>query len=234
MKLQLFLSHNGVCSRRDAMSLIQEGRAKVNGELVWEPSTFVNPHEDTIEVDGVAVEKKQYVYLLMNKPAGYVTTTEDEHAPRTVMELLPPEYQHLNPVGRLDEDTEGLLLFTNDGDVAYKLTHPKFNVDKIYFVTLDGVLQPKEQRSLEEGILLDGKITVPAKVRAVKTLAGRSEFELTIHEGRKRQIRLMAESLGHKVLSLKRIVQGPLRLVGLKAGSYRTLTSQEVEALKKL
>ncbi len=234
MRLQVFLSHNGVCSRRDAMTKVQEGHVRVNGDLVTEPSFPVDPFKDTVQVDGVTVQKKDYAYILLNKPVGYVTTTEDEHAGKTVMELLPAEYQHLNPVGRLDKDTEGLLLLTNDGDVAYALTHPKFDVEKTYFVMINGVLSAEQSQRLENGVMVEGKLTAPAKIRDLKTIGSTSDFEMTIHEGRKRQIRLMLEAVGHKVEYLMRISQGPLELRRLKVGQWRKLTSEEITGIKSL
>ena len=230
----MFLSHNGVCSRRNAMDKVQEGHVRVNGELVTEPSFTVDPFKDAVEVDGVLIQKKGYAYLLLNKPADIAVTKEDEHAERIVMELLPPEYAHLNPVGRLDKDTEGLLLLTNDGDVAYALTHPKFNVDKKYIVRIGGLLKPAEQKKLEQGVPIEGKVTAPAKIRVLSESDGRNEFEITIHEGRKRQVRLMLEAVGHRVMHLRRVAQGPLVLGGLPVGKWRPLTETEIKKLKDL
>ncbi len=216
------------------MEIIQSGRLKVNGEIVKEPSWKVDPSCDKVFVDGKAVEEKFYQYVLLNKPAGYVTTTADPHAEKTILDLLPKEFRHLNPVGRLDQDTEGLLLLTNDGDTAYRLTHPKFNVDKIYVVKINSALVPRQKVLLEKGVLVEGKRTAESEIRNLKTVAGHSEFEITIHEGRKRQIRLMLAAIGHKVMYLKRIAQGPLALGELRTGQWRILDNPEIAVLKKL
>ena len=232
LRLQVFLSRSGVCSRRRALEWIKQGRVQLNGHPVKEPSTPVNPSRDRVEVDGQPVHQTVYTYIMLNKPAGTVTTTADRHAEKTVLDLLPEELRHLNPVGRLDKDTEGLLLLTNDGDLLYRLTHPKFNVDKTYFVRIKGCLSPEDKNHLEKGVPIEGKMTAPAKIRNLKTVSGRSEFEIIIHEGRKRQIRLMLQSLGHEVIYLKRIIQGPLRLADLQSGQWRSLNRKEIELLK--
>ncbi len=214
------------------MEKIQAGHVQVNGSLVTEPSWEVDPFKDTVEVEGRLIAKKEYISILLNKPAGTITTTEDEHADKTVMDLLPEEFQHLKPVGRLDKDTEGLLLLTNDGDLAYRLTHPKFLVDKTYIVLIDGVLSPEQQKRLEKGIPIEDRTTAPAKVKILRCAKHQTDFEITIHEGRKRQIRLMLEALGHKVEYLKRIRQGALSLGNLPAGKWRRLLPAEIERIK--
>ena len=234
MRLQVFLSRNGVCSRRKALPIILSGQVKVNGQVVKEPSTEINPEEDTIEFDGKMIEGKSYSYILLNKPAGYVTTKEDPFAKKTVFELLPLKYQRLVSAGRLDQDTEGLLLFTNDGDLAFRLTHPKFNIDKIYFVRIKGALEQRHKTLLEKGIMLEGKKTIPAKISNIKLVGPRTELLITIHEGRKRQIRLMFAHAGYSVVYLKRIAQGPLKLGSLPLGQWRELKQKEIEILKKV
>ena len=216
------------------MDFIQNGRVIVNGQVVIEPSTLVNSHKDKVCVDGVQIKLKTHVYILLNKPKGYVTTTEDAHAEKTVLDLLPDQFKHLYPAGRLDKDTEGLLLLTNDGDVAYKLTHPKFQVDKIYFAKVDGTLKENDKICLEKGIVIDNQKTAPAKVTHVKYPGGKTDFHIAIHEGRKRQIRLMLKSLGYRVIHLKRIAQGPLLLENLPTGRWRPLKENEIAALKKI
>lgn len=233
LRLQVFLSHNGFCSRREAMGVVQSGRVTVNGQKISEPSYKVDPEKDVVTVDGKTVHKKSYEYILMNKPSGYMTTTDDPHAEKTVLDLLPENLRNLNPVGRLDKDTEGLLLLTNDGDLAYRLTHPKFNIDKVYFVQISGILQDEQRKRLEQGIKLDGGKTSPARVRNLRVSPSQktSEFELIIHEGRKRQIRLMVGVLGHRVIYLSRIAQGALTLSGLLPGQWRLLNPQEIQSL---
>lgn len=230
-RLQVFLSHNGVASRRKAFDLIMEGHVKVNGKLVREPSTPVDAGLDKIEVDGKLVIVKKYDYVLLNKPAGVTTTKEDIHAEQTVIDLLPENYKHLVPVGRLDKDTEGLLLLTNDGDLTFKLTHPKFDVDKTYLVRVKGALSDDIKKKLEEGIMLEGRKTFPAKINDVKTKNRETEFLMTIHEGRKRQIRNMLGSFKLLVTYLKRLTQGPLELGDLPRGKWRILSPSEAAQL---
>ena len=234
LRLQVFLSRNGVCSRRQAMDIIKEGHVKFNGRICREPSVPVDPGRDHVFVDGKRVQGKRYDYILLNKPAGYTTTKSDRHAEKTVLDLLPRKFQHLSPVGRLDRDTEGLLLLTNDGDAAYQLTHPKFNVDKTYFVRVSGVLEIDKRKKVEGGVVIDGKRTAPAKIRNVKPLKNVTELMITIHEGRKRQVRFMFVKVGHRVVYLKRLIQGPLVLGGLKRGQWRLLDRQEIGKLKKI
>ena len=234
MRLQVFLSHNGVCSRREAMKVVMDGRVKVNGKVVAEPSTPVDPYNDEIFVDGKEIVEKQNTYIMLNKPAGYVTTKEDRHAERIVLDLLPPKMRHLHPVGRLDKDTEGLLLLTNDGNLTHQLTHPKFHIDKTYFVRILGQLSPANKTRLEKGIDLNGEKTLPSKIAQVDHQSKHTEFLMTIREGRKRQIRLMLAEGNNKVIYLRRLSHGPLKLGELRKGSWRPLTQDELEQLKKL
>jgi 23S rRNA pseudouridine2605 synthase len=232
LRLQVFLSRNGVASRRDAMELVQSGRVTVNGQVVKEPSTPVVPGRDKITFDGKLVEAKQFSYILLNKPPGFVTTKEDAHAERTVMDLLPRELQHVVPVGRLDRDSEGLLLLTNDGDLAFRLTHPKFGVDKIYLVWIGGKMADQKRKRLEHGVMVEGIKTAPCKISDYKETDEQSEFLLTIHEGRKRQVRLMMKAVGCAVRYLKRVAQGPLKLSNLPTGKWRELNPEEIKQLK--
>jgi len=234
LRLQVFLSRSGVCSRRKAFELVQSGAVTVNGQVVCEPSTPVDPHKDAVCVRGQRVETKKYAYILLNKPAGCVTTKTGRFKEKTVYDYLPKEYHHLLPVGRLDKNTEGLLIFTNDGDLAYALTHPKFNVDKTYYVHVRGQLDRDKAERLEKGVMVEGKRTVPASVKKVKVLKDRTEFYITIHEGRKRQVRLMSEAVGHQVIYLCRVEQGPVTLGALKVGAIRTLTTDEIKSLRSL
>jgi len=235
-KLQLYLSHNGVCSRREAMIKIQEGQVMVNDRTVTEPSTQINPNVDQVRVNGRLVGTKEFKYILLNKPAGFVTTMSDPDGAKTVYELLPPRYHHLKPVGRLDKNTQGLLLFTNDGDMANKLTHPRYNINKVYIVAVEGRLNSENQKKIERGVMVEGKKTSPAEIRNVmyEEKSERSEFTIAIHEGRKRQVRLMMEAVGHKVVFLKRIQQGPLKITALHIGQYRRLSDEEMAALNQI
>jgi pseudouridine synthase len=232
MRLQVFLSRNGVCSRRRALEMVKEGRVTLNGQVCREPSTPVEPGRDHVSVEGKKIKGQAYDYILLNKPAGYITTKSDRFADKTVLDLLPAKFKHLAPVGRLDRDTEGLLLLTNDGDAAYQLTHPKFNLDKVYFVCSSGRLALEHKKKLEGGVVLDGRKTAPAVIKNVRLLKDRTEFTMTVHEGRKRQIRRMLAAVGYKVVFLKRLAQGPLTLGILQTGAWRTLNQKEIGTLK--
>ncbi len=231
MRLQVFLSHNGVCSRRDAMDIIQTGRVKVNGRIIKEPSTAVEGTEE-ITVDGQKIGTKDYSYVMLNKPAGYTTTKDDMHAEKTVMDLLPSTMRHLAPVGRLDRDSEGLLLLTNDGDLAFRLTHPKFHADKTYLVRVKGELTKVKQTKMENGIIVEGKQTAPCRITELKYNGTDTEFKITLNEGRKRQIRMMAKSVGHFVTYLCRLSMGKLMLGNLPKGQWRILSCEEIEPLQ--
>lgn len=234
IRLQVFLSRNGVCSRRKAFDLVMAGRVSVNGRPVAEPSTPVDPRKDKICVDQREVQTKAYRYILFNKPGGCVTTREDRFAEKTVFDLLPTEFRHLVPVGRLDKDTEGLLLLTNDGDLTHQLTHPRFDIDKMYRVKMTGTLDTKDREALEKGVVIEGRRTAPARIQNVRRAGNETEFTITIHEGRKRQIRLMVAHIGKKVIFLQRIAQGPLRLGDLKVGRWRELNNEEIISLQGL
>ena len=230
MRLQVFLSHNGVCSRRDAMEIIKDGRVKINGKIVLEPSTDVNGEEE-IAVDGQVIASKSYTYVMLHKPVDYTTTKDDPHAKKTVMELLPSSMRHLSPVGRLDRDTEGLLLFTNDGAWAQAITHPKFHLDKTYIARIKGQLSSDGKKQLESGIIMEGRKTSPCRIKDVRYNSGETELSIIIHEGRKRQVRTMFYLVGHRVLYLKRVAVGKLGLGRLELGQWRELTKEEYKAL---
>jgi 23S rRNA pseudouridine2605 synthase len=233
MRLQVFLSHNGVCSRREAMVVIQSGRVKVDGRIQKEPSTEVSGSEE-IRVDGKKISVQTYTYIMLHKPVGYTTTKDDPHAKKTVLELLPKDLHFLSPVGRLDRDSEGLLLLTNDGNFAYQLTHPKFHLDKTYVVRAMGKLSKENQAKLQKGVVVEDEKTAPCRIREVRYNDANTEFQITIHEGKKRQIRRMLWSVGHKVDYLKRVSIGPLPLGNLELGQWRPLTNEEIESLKKI
>ncbi len=222
----------GVASRRKCEEMILEGRVKVNGVVVKELGFKVS-ESDTVEVDEKIIEKEtEYVYYILNKPIGYVTTVKDQKGRKTVMELIPKD-KRVFPVGRLDIMTDGLLLLTNDGEIAYQLTHPKHLVEKEYYVTVDGKITEGQLLQLEKGILLDDGLTAPAKARIVKEATDRTTISLTIHEGRNRQVRRMMEAIGKKVLKLTRVRLCNLTLSDLPVGKYRSLSKKEVEELKK-
>jgi 23S rRNA pseudouridine2605 synthase len=227
MRLAKHLAHAGVASRRASEALIAEGRVTVAGEVVRDPARDVTG-EEAIAVDGEAVRAPgaRIVYAV-HKPAGVVSTAHDTHGRRTVVDLV-PSAQRLYPVGRLDADTSGLILLTNDGDLAYTLTHPRFEVPRTYRARVEGRPGERALRALREGVELDDGRTTPARVQ----LVGAHELELTIHEGRKRQVKRMCEAVGHRVVALRRIAFGPLRLGDLGAGHHRRLTAAEVQRLR--
>ncbi len=234
IRLQVFLSRNGVCSRREAMGLIKEGHVSVNGQKQAEPSFAVDPDKDKICFKGKVIETKQLEYALFHKPQGYVTTKADHGSQKNIYKILPNKYKHLLPVGRLDKNTEGLLLLTNDGDLAFALTHPKFHVDKTYFVIAKGDVELKTISRLETGVVIEGGKTAPAKIKEVRSKGRDTHLKITIHEGKKRQIRLMFEAVGHKVKYLKRLTQGPIGLGSLPVGKTRELDRKEIKALKAI
>jgi 23S rRNA pseudouridine2605 synthase len=229
MRLGKHLAHAGVASRRASEALVVDGRVTVDGAVVTDPARGVTG-EEAIAVDGELVRGpgSRVVYAL-HKPAGVVSTAADTHGRPTVVDLVPTG-QRLYPVGRLDADSTGLILLTNDGDLAYALTHPRFEVPRTYRARVDGG-RPSERalRALREGLELEDGRTAPAQVR----LLGPHELELTIREGRKRQVRRMCEAVGHRVVDLRRVAFGSLRLGDLAAGRHRRLTAAEVERLRK-
>jgi len=214
--------------------MIKDGRVTVNDILIKEPSTKVQLKGDKIKVDGKLIVRRQYEYILLNKPSGYITTRSDRFAEKTVYDLLPEKFHHLVTVGRLDKDTEGLLLFTNDGALVLKLTHPRYGVEKTYFAKIVGEVKRYNIQKLQNGIMIDGKKTFPCKIRNVDAYKDFSKFSLILKEGRKRQIRLMMEKVGNKVVHLNRYKEGPLSLGSLKLGKYRVLTESEIKMIKKV
>ena len=232
MRLQKYMAKCGVASRRRSESIILEGRVKVNGETVRELGRKVSP-EDFIEVDGKPIREEKKVYILLNKPVGYISTVDDPRGRRTVLDLVADVKERVYPVGRLDYDTSGLLILTNDGELTYKLTHPSFEVKKTYLVEVEG--KPgKELARLEKGVMLSDGMTAPAAVAEVKTGKNSTSFLLTIHEGRNRQVRRMCEAIGYPVKSLKRIKFAFLELGDLPEGRYRYLTEKEIKMLQSL
>jgi 23S rRNA pseudouridine2605 synthase len=229
MRLAKHLAHAGVASRRAAEQLVFAGRVTVGGEVVLDPARDVT-ERDAIAVDGeaVALERRHVVYAL-NKPAGYVSTAHDPQGRPTVVSLIASR-ERLYPVGRLDADTTGLLLLTNDGELAHRLTHPSFEVPRVYRAQVRNppVREPALRR-LREGVALDDGRTAPASARRLTP----DRIELIIHEGRKRQVRRMCEAVGHRVLRLERVAFGPLRLGDLPLGRHRLLQAAEVEALRQ-
>jgi 23S rRNA pseudouridine2605 synthase len=236
VRLQRYLSRAGVASRREAERLIAEGRVSIDGVVVSEPGTRVTPGEQVVNVDGVQVEPRSLRWLAVFKPAGYLTTRKDERGRPTVYSLLPKGNEDLFHVGRLDRETEGLLLFTNDGETAHRLMHPSYQIPRRYRVEVVGEAGPAEARRLEAGLALeDGvaraeSVSVGSPKRRGRQAA--SEIHLTLREGRKREVRRMMETLDLRVRRLVRLSFGPVELGSLRPGTCRQLAAEEVHALR--
>jgi 23S rRNA pseudouridine2605 synthase len=234
MRLQKFLAHSGVASRRAAEDLIQRGKVRVNGVVITELGSSVG-EGDRVEVVGKRVQlQADAAYLVMNKPAGVMTTMRDPQGRPTVAALLPKQLQRVVPVGRLDYDTSGVLLFTNDGELAHRLTHPKYGVEKTYRATIDGRLLPQEVQRLASGVLLEEFRAAGAQIKVVASRRDASVVDITIHEGKNRQVRRMLEAVGHPVRALSRLRFGPVRLGDLPPGKTRPVTGKELRELLEL
>lgn len=233
-RLQKILARAGVASRRRAEKIIEAGRVKVNGEVVDRLGEKADPEKDRIEVDGKPVSLgKNTVYMALYKPVGVVTTVFDPQGRPKVHDLLRRVKERVFPVGRLDFDSEGLLLLTNDGELAYRLTHPRYKIPKVYSAWVNGRVGHEAVTILRNGVRLDDGLTQPAQVEVARRESARTLLRITIHEGRKRQVRRMCAAVGHPVVELKRIAIGPLRLGILKPGGYRHLSNREIERLKR-
>jgi len=234
-RLQKILSQAGVASRRTSEQLMLEGRVTVNGATVRELGTKADPAADDIRVDGRRIRPaEQHRYLLLNKPRGYVTTRSDPQRRPTVLDLLGGVREYVYPVGRLDFDSEGLLLLTNDGELAARLTHPSHQVARVYEVRVAGIPNSRDLERLARGVTIDGRRTEPAQLQVVPDrTADRATVRITIHEGRNRQVRRMFDAIGHPVDELRRVAIGPIRDARLKTGTWRDLSAPEVAALKR-
>ncbi|HIT85319.1 MAG TPA: rRNA pseudouridine synthase [Candidatus Ornithomonoglobus intestinigallinarum] len=234
VRLQKYIAMSGAASRRAAEQLISEGRVTVNGEKITEQGVKVEIGADKVALDGeqLKVKNKKY-YIMLNKPEGYVTTVNDQFDRPTVIDLIKTDLKdvRLFPVGRLDYDTEGLLLLTNDGDFTYRVTHPKFNTDKTYIALLKGGISVKGLNMLRSGVKIDDYKTSPAEVEIIDAAEGYVTARITIHEGRNRQVRKMFEAVGSKVVGLRRIKIGKVELGTLPLGRWRYLTSHEINYL---
>ena len=231
MRLAKYLAHAGVASRRTSETIIADGRVTVDGDVITDPARDVDDR-DIVKVDGKRVKTAGHdrVVYLLHKPPNVVSTVKDPQHRRTIVSLVPSE-ERLYPVGRLDYDTTGLILLTNDGDLAHKLTHPKFEVPRTYRARIANTpINEPAMRALRDGVELEDGVTAPALVRRISA----NHIELTIHEGRKRQVKRMFEAVGHPVRSLERVAFGPLRLGSLEIGGYRALTAAEIEHLREL
>jgi pseudouridine synthase len=237
IRLQKLISMAGVASRRAAEELIREGRVSVNGEIVRTLGTKADPNEDEIQVDGrrLRLDVRQR-YILLNKPKGFVTTRQDPEGRRTVMDLLRGVREYVYPVGRLDYDSQGLLLLMSDGDLAARLMHPRHGVERVYEAMVVGAPEEQALEKLRHGVFVDGERTAPAEVRRGAVVGkGRQQttkLTITLREGRNRQVRRMCASVGHSVRQLTRTRMGPIRLGDLRPGHWRDLSAAEVKSLK--
>ncbi len=228
-RLQKVLAEAGVASRRKCEELIASGHVKVNGAVITQMGLVVDDASDTVEVDGATLARPdRHVYLIMNKPANTLTTCSDDRGRRTVLDIIPDMGLRVFPVGRLDYDTEGLLILTNDGDFAYTISHPSSNITKTYLAYIDKSLEYDDLCALENGVFIDGRLTSKARVHPFPMDSRVPAYTVEIHEGRNRQVKKMFEAVGRKVIYLKRIAIGKLSLGGLKSGEYREMTPDEV------
>jgi pseudouridine synthase len=233
MRLHRFIGLCGHTSRRRAELLVEAGRVEVNGKVITRIGSIVNPRRDVVSVNGERIVPPEPLTILFNKPTGIITSTHDTHNRLTVMDLLPGSIvgRGVQPVGRLDLDTEGLLVLTNDGDLSHRVTHPRFETEKEYIALVRGHPAASAVRRLEEGVRIEGQRTAPARIEVIKKLANTTEMRLVIHEGKKRQIRRMYELIDSKVLELKRVRVGDLRLGNLASGTWRKLSNEEIAKL---
>lgn len=234
MRLNKYIAAAGVCSRRKADELIANGNVRINGAVMKEMGYDV-ADGDTVQVNGRAISAAlKKVYVAVNKPLGYITSMDDDRSRATVAELVADIPERLFPVGRLDYNTTGLLIMTNDGDLTYTLTHPKHEVWKTYIATVSGVISDNRIARLRKGVDIGGFVTSPAKVRVIKQMPRHAVVEISIHEGKNRQVRKMFAAVGNKVQELERVSIGDIRLGRLMSGHYRKLTREEIEYLKSL
>ncbi|WP_019499986.1 pseudouridine synthase [Pseudanabaena sp. PCC 6802] len=231
-RLQKIISRFGIASRREAEQMILASRVRLNGTIVTELGIKADPASDRIEVDGRLINQArspQKIYLLLNKPVATICTRRDPQGRRTVLDLLPPQYQHLYPVGRLDYNSSGALLLTNDGDFANSLAHPRHHITKTYEVWVRGQIDLEVLQIWQAGVELDGRLTLPCEVTVLTRTSDRTQLQIVLKEGRNRQIRRIAEQLNHPVMALHRVAIAEINLGNLPVGKYRHLTKPEVQ-----
>lgn len=232
-RLQKYIARCGAASRRGAEELIFSGRVKVNGVKV-EKILIIDNEKDVIELDGrIITPEKKEVYLILNKPVGVITSSNDQFGRKTVLDLIDIK-ERVYPVGRLDYDTSGLLILTNDGDIANRIMHPSHKIEKVYIATVLGVPTNEEIEAFKCGLKIEDYITSPAEIKILETNNKRSTLEITIHEGKNRQVRKMCEAIGHPVIGLKRAAEGKIILGNLKEGQWRYMTEKEIEYIKSI
>ncbi len=234
MRLSKYLAMSGIASRRQAEQLIQAGEVKVNGIVIRELGTSINPMADIVEYKQIRVQPEMHLYYLFNKPAGVLSSVGDDRGRKTVIDFFPEVTERIYPVGRLDYDTEGLLLLSNDGEFTNCMIHPRYKIDKTYEVLVRGKVSDEAIDKLKEGIQLEDGMTAPARVRRLKAKPSDTLLEIIIHEGKKRQVKRMCAAAGYPVIKLRRTGFAFLTLKGVKTGDYRPLTKQEVEQLLRL
>jgi 23S rRNA pseudouridine2605 synthase len=232
IRLNKYLANLGVCARRDVKALLKSQNVTVNGERVKEQGVRIDPQKDDVQLNGKKLQPPKAVYYLVNKPKGIISTTSDEYGRKNITSLV-PKVGKIYPVGRLDKETTGLILLTNDGELTNLLTHPSYHVYKVYRLIIAGRATKEQLRALRNGVLLTDGITAPAQVKIVKENRDQSVLEITIHEGRNRQIRRMCETVGIELQDLDRIKFGPIEKGNLGIGKYRELKETEIQALRK-
>lgn len=235
IRLQKYMADRGIASRRKCEEYIIQGKVQVNGKTITQLGVKINPQTDTILFDNKTIsnKKKEMIYILLNKPIGYVTTAKDQFQRDTVLDLLKGINERLVPVGRLDMYTSGALILTNDGDFVYQVTHPKHEIEKTYVATIKGKIQPSEVEQLQQGVQIENYITKPAKVKILKIIPekGVSRIEIAIHEGRNRQVRKMCEAIGKRVMALHRSKIGNVNVKDLKIGQWRYMKASEIKSI---
>lgn len=234
VRLQKFIANSGICSRRNAEKLILDGKIQVNGKTITELGTKINPDTDVVIYNGREIKQNtKHVYILLNKPIGYVTTVKEQFGRPTVIDLIKGIDEKLLPVGRLDMYTSGALILTNDGDFIYKVTHPKNEVEKTYNATVRGIITREDVENLEEGVVIDDYTSGKAKVRILKIDEQKktSRVQITIHEGKNREVRKMCEAVGKPVIALHRTRIGNIEVKDLKLGTWRFLSEKEINSL---
>jgi len=234
MRLQKFIASCGVASRRKSEEIIKQGQIKVNNVVISEMGHVIDPERDIVTYKGKRIEvESNNIYVLLNKPTGYITTVSEQFNRKKVTDLVNLK-ERLFPVGRLDYNTSGLLILTNDGDLTYRLTHPKHKIEKIYVAKIKGIPNNDTMKRFQNGLKIEDYVTAPAKFKLLKRESHTSIVEITITEGRNRQIRKMCDAIGHPVIDLERIAIGKITIKNLALGKWRYLTSEEVDYLKGL
>ncbi len=232
MRINKYLAECGLSSRRKCELFVKDGRVKINGKIITELSTDVRDG-DIVTVDDNKVNPiKKHIYIMLNKPKGYICSSSDEHGRKTVLDLIKDHDERIFPVGRLDYDSEGLLILTTDGDLANRITHPRNEIPKTYIAKVEGAVDDEAINKLRNGIILDGEKTKKCRIKLLEFKNGMSRFEVVISEGRNRQVRRMFESINKEVVFLKRVAIGDLKLSGLNRGEYRDLYPEEINYLK--